>query len=261
MRITIEYMAQLRRAAGTAEDVVDVDGACTVAELLVHLTQIALESRERFPPLAECLGGSAVFSFWSDGPEVACIRLENHTAPVSHRVRSVGCTLRLAVLGAATVSCGRPQAEPTASTPNGTRREVGDYQWSESRPDPAGRTPLVRAWLAGAFDACRGDSGDAAGQVGAYCIEQRPSGATAWDEDECRNRCLVQGAFKPHIPRGVVEACVRRNVDQDSFAGCDLEYPNDRLQPACDAECARRAHQAIGQHLLPVAPGARIDAD
>src|SRR5207248_525520 len=39
MRITVQYMAQLRRAAGTAEEVVEVAGDCTVAELLLRLAE------------------------------------------------------------------------------------------------------------------------------------------------------------------------------------------------------------------------------
>jgi molybdopterin converting factor small subunit len=37
MRLTIRYMAQVRQAAGTASEQVEVDRPCTAAELLVRL--------------------------------------------------------------------------------------------------------------------------------------------------------------------------------------------------------------------------------
>jgi molybdopterin converting factor small subunit len=39
MRITVSYMAQLKRAAGLGREVVEVDGACTMVELLLRLAQ------------------------------------------------------------------------------------------------------------------------------------------------------------------------------------------------------------------------------
>ena len=39
MRVTVHYMAQLKRAAGRPSDAVEVEGACTVADLLLLLVQ------------------------------------------------------------------------------------------------------------------------------------------------------------------------------------------------------------------------------
>lgn len=39
MRVTVQYMAQLKRAAGLGSELVEVDPGCTVAGLLLQLAQ------------------------------------------------------------------------------------------------------------------------------------------------------------------------------------------------------------------------------
>jgi molybdopterin converting factor small subunit len=55
MTLTIKYMAQVRHAAGTASEVIEVEDSCTVARLLRFLSERYGEPVRRF--LLDAAGG------------------------------------------------------------------------------------------------------------------------------------------------------------------------------------------------------------